>query len=389
MAQQRRVHTRPVATIFLTAIYLLFLLAATVYKYRKPDYNWDLLAYSAAAISLERNNATEVHDIAYREARAHIPAFHYRQLTDTASVYRRRMAADPAFFNEQMPFYVIKPLYVAMVYSAYKSGLSLPAATFFPSVLAFFGIGLLLFFWLRRHLHIVLCTLLSILLVLATPLMYAASMATPDCLSAFFLLCAFYCIIERRRLVLAYLFLALAIFTRLDNVIVAFVILTMMARSNAWPGRIPLKRYLAMVTGLAVAYFLVTAMATRYGWSLFFLPSFYTRFHDTLYSVHTSSLIKDYILQRHSAIMVSFLFHHLSVYLAFALLLFIGRTPLRWKTLTTGQVLMLALIITIAIRAVVYTDLSDRYFVAYFLVIPVLLVQRIHELMAGRSVASS
>ena len=64
------------------------------------------------------------------------------------------------------------------------------------------------------------------------------------------------------------------------------------------------------------------------------------------------------------------------IYLGFAVLLFLGNKTLRWKDLSFDQAFLTVLIATIGIRAVVYTDLSDRYFVGYFLVIVILLVRR-------------
>jgi len=73
--------------------------------------------------------------------------------------------------------------------------------------------------------------------------------------------------------------------------------------------------------------------------------------------------------------------YHLFLYLGFALLLFMGNTSLSWKSLTFDQAFMLTLIIVLCLRIIIYTDLGDRHFIAYYDLIPVLLVRRIKDLL--------
>jgi len=372
--------------VALTIGYILFLVVATVYKYKRPGYNWDMLPYMALVVSIDHTDPKEVHAITYREARNSIPETAYKSLTDTANAYRKRMAEDPFSFRQQMPFYIVKPLYVGMIYFFYKLGFSLVTAAFLPSVLSYFGIGLLVFFWLRKHLNILFATLLSIFLQLAAPLLMTASFATPDCLSAFLLLCSFYFLIENNSLTQSYVFLLIAILTRLDNALLALVIISFLAFGNKWPKRVPLKHFLWMLSGIVATYLIAAYGATLYGWNILFLPTFYTKFHETFYQVRTSSLIKDYILNRHSAIMIAMLAHHLFIYLSFSFLLFIGNRSLRWNDLSFDQTFMVCLIFTIAVRAMIHTDLGDRFFIAYFALIPILLVRHLNQMTTNKLV---
>ena len=365
-----------VSANLVTILYLCFLLVATVYKYYKPVYNWDSLPYMALLASADGASPEQAHQIAYSEARRTIPASTYRSFTDTNGVLSKRMAASAEDFHALMPFYIIKPLYLGAAYILHKASFSLARSVFLPSVISYCLIGLLLFYWIGKHVSKVFAAIISALLLMSAPLLEAASYAAADCLSALVLLAAFYFLLEKKSITGMYIFLLLAVFARLDNIIVAFLLVVFGLFGKKLPVPISKSKGFMLVAGLVAAYFLTTSLVTIYGWNPFFLPAFFKQHYETFYREKTSSAIYDFVKQRHSALMVAMLHYHLFIYLGFAVLLFLGNKTLRWKDLSFDQAFLTVLITTIGIRAVVYTDLSDRYFVGYSLVIVILLVRR-------------
>jgi hypothetical protein len=330
----------------------------------------------ALLASADGASQEQAHQIAYKEAKRTIPAATYRSFTDTNGVFSKRMASSPEAFHGIMPFYIIKPLYVGMTYILHKAGCSLMRAVFLPSAFCYFLIGLLVFFWLGKHVSTLFAAIISALLQISGPLLEAASYAAADCLSALLLLFAFYFLLEKKSMIGVYIFLVLAVLARLDNIIIAFMLLAFGLFGNKLPVTISKGKGFFLFAGLVVVYFLVTSLVTMYGWNVFYLPSFFKQHYETYYREKTSSVLYDFVKQRHSAIMVAMLFYHLFIYLCFAVLLFLGNKSLRWKDLSFDQAFLAVLIATIGIRTVVYYDLSDRYFVAYFLAIVILLVRR-------------
>jgi hypothetical protein len=243
-----------------------------------------------------------------------------------------------------------------------------------------------MFIWMRRHIQIFRAAGLSMAFMLSPPLLHSASLSTPDMMSGLVLLCACYSFIERKALFGGYVLLLLAVFTRIDNIIPAALITAFLAGGRKWHAPVPPVRFLLMSGGLVAAYLIVAYSAHRYGWSLLYFPTFYANHHDTFYSIRGSSLWRDFVLQRYSAIMICLQHYHLFIYLGFSLLLFIRATSFRWNDFSFDQAFMLTLISILLIRMLIYTDHGDRHFIAWFVLIPILLVKRFMQLPAHRTV---
>jgi hypothetical protein len=126
-------------TYSIKIFYLLCITLVAVYCYVKPLYNWDILPYTAVVLKMDGYNAKAAHDSSYQLARKNIPGKNYDQLADSTDIFRNKMLTDADAFNQQLAFYVVKPLYNGMGWVAYKAGVSLPHATVVPSVIAFFA----------------------------------------------------------------------------------------------------------------------------------------------------------------------------------------------------------------------------------------------------------
>src|SRR6266404_3077880 len=223
--------------IYSFLIYLAFLvclLPVALFTYKHPEYNWDMLGYMALVVRMDQTrNIDEMHEITYYNARQIIPADKYRRLIDTPS-FRKKFASDPSEFEKLLPIYVVKPLYVWICYLFYKSGFSLPAATVMPSIISYLIIGLFLFYWLNKYFRSSIAFLGSFLIMFSIFTVAIAGLSTPDCLSALFLFIASYFILEKRNLALMFSFFLLSIFTRVDNIITCFFIISFLMFIPKW-----------------------------------------------------------------------------------------------------------------------------------------------------------
>ena len=132
-------------------IYCAIILCVSIYSLKKPAYNWDILPYMGVILSYDKADAKTIHDNVYTIAKEQIPSTFYNRLIGPSNQYRNRVAQSPEAFHLQLPFYVVKPLYTGVSYLFYKAGASLLMATIWPSIISYFLMGLLLFYWLQKY----------------------------------------------------------------------------------------------------------------------------------------------------------------------------------------------------------------------------------------------
>jgi len=360
----------------LSSLYFISIILIAVYAFKKPYYNWDALPYMGVTLSYDNDNPKFVHDTVYEIAKQQIPSITYNQITDTSLNYKKIMLQNATDFYNVLPFYVVKPLYTGLIYLFYKSGFSLLKATIVPSVIAYVLTGILLFIWLKTYLQLFFVFLTSLLMMLSAPMLEAVKTSSPDCLSAFLLLTALYFLIERKSLLITFLFLLLSVFARLDNIIPCFFILSILAFTNKWKEKLLLKKYLLMLLILTGSYFLITSNALKFGRNLLYYPSF-AKHLNLSYNANTTFSFKDYFVLFYTHIISSFFFTHFALFMLLALIIFIDKLPFGFSHLNFEQSLLAALILSIAVRFILQPLIADRFYVAYYLFIIILLIKKV------------
>lgn len=336
-----------------------------------------MLAYMALAVSVDHHDPGFAHDTVYRIAKQQLPTAVYGQLADGGLDFRKRMLEDPVEFQSKMPFYVVKPLYTRMVYYLYKAGVPLIPATVLPSVIFYFMIAVLLVFWMIRWLHFFLALGVSCLIMLSAPMWELVRTSSPDCLSAFLLLCALFFMIERKSSLVAFLFLLLSVFARLDNIIPAFFLFTLMSFSNHWEPRASYKKYGGRLLLMLITYLFVSFNARSYGSGVLYYPSF-SKALNLSYGLQTGFHFKDYFALALSHIMTGLFFSNLLFFLALALLVFDRMPALRFRALNTDQQLIVVIFLVLAVRFILHPVIADRFYIAYYLCILILLVRKLN-----------
>jgi hypothetical protein len=356
-------------------IYSAIILFVSIYSLKKPAYNWDMLPYMGVILSYEKMDIKTIHDSVYNITKNQIPSAFYNLMTDTLNKYRNRVAQSPEAFHSQFPFYVVKPLYTRLSYFFYKAGASLVIATIWPSVISYFFIGLLLFYWLQKYWSVPFAFAGSLFVMLSSPLLSVANLSSPDMLSSLLLFAAIYAIIERRSLASAFLFSISAVFARLDNIIPALFFLMTLAFTNKWSPKISFGKFSLLLAALLLSYLAISINARSFGWSLFYYPSFAKQLNPS-YDINNTFVFKDYISLAKSQLMTGLFFSFLSLFFFLVLLLLSNSSLFHFSGLTIEQTFAIVFVLIIIIRFILQPLITDRLYIPYYLSVIIFLVKK-------------
>jgi len=357
-------------------IYLCFfacLLPIAIFAYKRPAYNWDMLAYMALVVQMEKSDITDVHKITYDNARRNIPPKEYDKLI--GGELRKSRMENPSEFRKILPLYAAKPFYIWLSYGFYKAGVSLPLSTVMPSIIAYLIIGLLLFHWLSRHHLLVLAFAEALLIMYSSLMINVANLSTPDCVSALFLLTASYFILERPSVLLSFLFLAGSVFVRLDNIILSILLLAFLFFSRLWKKKIPLVQYLIMLAALAGSYMTVSGIARGDNWSLLYYPTF-IKYYQPNHEPQLSFSMSNYLALFSDRVVMALLYSQVSIFFLLVLIMFSAALPAKLRDLPFELLFCILLVFTIIARFILFPDLEDRFYIAFYVVILILFIRQ-------------
>ena len=382
------VHTKnrhsTIVTILGYSMYIFFLLAICFYSFKRPSYNWDMLAYMAVATSYENDNVIEVHDKVYQLAKEQLPPEKYRQLIDSTNKYKTSIANNAAEFNLQMPFYVVKPLYTGIVYLFHKAGFTLIKSTVLPSIVAYFFIGLLLIYWLKKYLPFYAALLLCLLIMLLPPILQVANLSTPDCLSAFLILWAIYFVVEKNRIAVPFILLLVSILARLDNVILCVLLFPILTLTGKLDKKISMQKHFLFLAIAVACYLIVSYSSISYGWNALYYPSF-SKHLNAEHDIHQSFSMGSYFKLALTQIMVGLFYSYLSIFILLIALFCINISPTNKKKLGIDQVLLLLFLFIIMLKFILHPAVADRFYIAYYLVVIVFFIKKYAVLINSKT----
>jgi hypothetical protein len=353
--------------------FFLCLLPVALFTYKHPAYNFDMLGYMALIIRMDRHDLKEVHAKTYENAKQCIPADDYNKLTETLP-FRKKMASDALQFEKILPIYSVKPLYIGICWLFYKCGFSLVASTVIPSIVSYLVIGVFLFYWLKGYLQPWIAFLSGLLIMCSMFTVAIAGHSTPDCLSALFLFVSFYFILEKRNVKLMLLFFLLSIFTRADNVITCFFIISFLTFNRKWK-IIDRKQFFLMTAILGVAYICAIIPVTQFGWSIFYYPQ-YAKHIDFSRDFDQAITFSSYLALVYSKLVTAMVSTQFTFFMFLCLLIF-GNPFSSWKKLTFDQSFLLLVLGIMFFRFLLLPDLSDRFYLGFYLVFIILLVRKL------------
>jgi len=201
---------------------LVVVLAASVLVayagWAKPYFNWDLLPYTAVALRFGGVPEDVLHVRTYTAARERLPEPVYHMLAEVEG-YRRTVAADADAFRHQLPYYAAKPAFPALLAVANALGVHpIRSATLLPRVIYLF-LGAAVVWWAAAAFGGATGPLVGLALAGLPFVIEVACLATPDGLSACFIVTALVLLLHRREPRWALAAATLAVLVRPDNVI--------------------------------------------------------------------------------------------------------------------------------------------------------------------------
>ena len=249
-------------------LYLFLVVCFCGRAYFRPGWNWDVVGYIGAALSLGRADATFIHAETYRAVRDAVPPARFEALVGSRSDYQHRMADDHEEFSRELPLYLARPLYVVPIRILAEMGLNPARATVAVSAFSSLVCSVILLVWIRRHWSGWMSSLLAGCLTVTSGTLACASMSTPDTLSAAVLLISAFLMFERKAIIWALVIADLSILARTDNLPYALALGFASAPTGhrpAWDrGRI--LRLLAKGVAPVSVYLMVQGLSGHPGW---------------------------------------------------------------------------------------------------------------------------
>lgn len=356
-------------------IYVLVIISAAAFTLKNPAYNWDILPYMGVLLSYDKADAATVHHKVYAIAKEQVPPMLYNRMVDPSSVYRSSVANSPEVFHTQLPFYIVKPLYTGAAYLFYKAGISLPLSTVWPSVVAYFVTSLLLFAWLNKYWTGWYACAGGLLIMLSPPLLTVAGLSTPDALSGLLLFTAVYFLTEKKSAWGTVVFLLLAIFARLDNIIPAAFFLAIIFFGKEWKKKIPAGKKLVFPALLLLAYFAVSYNVRSFGWSILYYPAFVKQLNPS-YTANSAFNFAGYVSLIKSQLTTGLFFSFISLFFFLVLLLLWNISLVSFSRCTTEQAVALVFIAIIIVRFILQPLVADRLYIPYYLSVIAFLVKK-------------
>lgn len=272
--------TALVASLVLTSAYNL----ATLHGLEAARYNWDIIPYNVLALIWDGQTIQEAHAAIYGALREAAPPTQMRLLAPPTYPFRWEASTSPEMFAQQLPFYGVKPLYPAAIWLLYQTGMSPLLASAVVSGAFYVGCIVVAVLWLRLILPTSLALAVAAVIFTRATIVQVAFQPTPDSMSAFAVLLAFYLAV-RRSFPAALLIAAIAVLIRPDNVIWALLLCGYVALE---------RRSIGIGAGVLVAGLFVAVTHHAYPWPTFFYHTFIDRVLDpeTFVSPYT---FKDYV----------------------------------------------------------------------------------------------
>ena len=242
---------------------LLVCLGLFVHAITNPLHNLDILGYAASAVSIENSDAGYIHNYVYDELKASATNEAYTALSENHS-YREIMLNDADAFNQQIPFYKIRIIFVLLIYSLAELGVNIFFAAHLLSAFLT-SMGVLVFYHAYRKIIQPAFWLVIPVFLVGFSVDELAKLVTADSLAFFWLGLICYAFMHSRWRVL-FVLLFSSVLIRTDMIFLVALLLAYLIIFR------PELRLGVIVTGLisVVLYFFINNYAGNYGWSTVF-----------------------------------------------------------------------------------------------------------------------
>jgi hypothetical protein len=317
----------------------------------RPNNNWDIIGYVAAAFKQDGYNGVELKTRTYDSIRAEVSRDIFHGLT-ASSEYVKTVYEDPVALEQQLPFYSIRVVYVEMLRGLHKIfGISYPRGThLISSIFSSLSVLILGMFFLRLNLPI----LFFPLVVVSTGFISIARFSTPDAIACFFSLSALWYLTFYSQKKMLYIISAFLPLIRTDFIILSFLLMAYIfnSKNKIWP--------LASILISIACYLLVNKLSNNYGWLTIFN---FTLIELTPYPVNLEPTTEIYMYIRAYILGILQLVtnQHFIIYIFGFYLIWLKRESI--KIDSQNYALCYILILFVIIHMILFPAYFDRFFV--------------------------
>ena len=355
-------------SLYLQIPYLCFFLLLSVWAIRQPHYTWDLLGYVGCAV-----NSTDpkiIHDVAF-DAIRDAPS---DEDIHADNPYRKDVAANPYHFAEQLPFYSIKPVYVALIKVLHRAGMPFQKSAVAISAASNFLLAVLLWQWLAAYLTGWSLAAACTLIMLSPNILVLSRWATPDCLATLVAAVAFYLILERKSYFWGSALLLLDVWVRTDALVLAGIVFAVSLITR----KLDITQFAALSLLALGSYFAINHFAGNYGWPALF----YNSFLGGLTAPGEAVIHFSWSAYVHQWVRGAFLW---LISGSFALYVLLGGLAISLNRSSMYSFMCAAVLVARTVSYLLYPNGDQRYTAVLFVLIPVFLVIEIRSKISGQS----
>jgi hypothetical protein len=355
-------------SLYLQIPYLCVFLLLSVWAIRQPHYTWDLLGYVGCAV-----NSTDpkiIHDVAF-DAIRDAPS---DEDIHADNPYRKDVTANPYHFAEQLPFYSIKPVYVALIKVLHQAGMPFQKSAVAISAASNFLLAVLLWQWLAAYLSGWSLAAACTLIMLSPNILVLSRWPTPDCLATLVAAVAFYLILERKSYFWGSALLLLDVWVRTDALVLAGIVFAVLLITR----KLDIMQFAALSLLALGSYFTINHFAGNYGWPALF----YNSFLGGLTAPGEAVIHFSWSAYIHQWVRGAFLW---LISGSFALYLLLGGLAISLNRSSMYSFMCAAVLAARALSYLLYPNGDQRYTAVLFVLIPVFLVIEIRSKISGQS----
>ncbi len=355
-------------SLYLQIPYLCFFLLLSVWAIRQPHYTWDLVGYVGCAV-----NSTDpkvIHDVAFDAIRDAPSDEDIR----ADNPYRADVAANPYHFAEQLPFYSIKPVYVALIKVLHQAGMPFQKSAVAISAASNFLLAVLLWQWLAAYLSGWSLAAACTLIMLSPNILVLSRWATPDCLATLVAAVAFYLILERKSHFWGSALLLLDVWVRTDALVLAGIVFAVLLITR----KLDIMQFAALSLLALGSYFTINHFSGNYGWPALF----YNSFLGGLTAPGEAVIHFSWSAYVHQWVRGAFLW---LISGSFALYALLGGLAISLNRSSMYSFMCAAVLVARAVSYLLYPNGDQRYTAVLFVLIPVFLVIEIRSKISGQS----
>jgi hypothetical protein len=365
--------------LIMFACFFVLLIINSIFIFRNPWFDWDIVSYIWNVKYIENKNIEEVHTQTYEELKNYLDPWRYKIIL-SANQYRKEVYKDYESFLDIMPFYNIKFIYIYSIYWVHKLWLSIIDSIIAISIFSYLIFCSLLFFIFRKELEKYPILFFALyLLTFSSPILIAWRSTTPDMFWALFLMIWTFLIL-RKQVIIWIIILIISLGARTDNIIFIWVLLFYLRFFSDKSVRINTATFI--IWSIVALWFY--KWINTYFDNFWYIKLYYNSFiepipYPSTFVAHLVPMDFLIILKDKVAILlglrenrpVSFF----PFYIILSIIAFLLAQKNKIKLDNIYLWLMILSVFTLVFKFAIFPNIQERYFVFYFIIILITLTK--------------